>query len=80
MSYGLKLERNKKDYNSFFSSLVNDNINYFMNGMCQKAFEYFLFTLGGLATDYVYTTIAPVFPLEIERRHLSSFYSGLIFW
>ena len=42
--------------------------------------EHFIFTVCAFSANLVYMTIAPVLPLEIERRHLSSFYSGLIFW
>ena len=47
--------------------------------MLRKLFEHFLFSLGGFSTNIVYTTVAPVFPLEVERRGLNSIYSGLIF-
>ena len=46
----------------------------------RSAFEQFLFGLMGFSSNIVCTTIAPVVPLEIERRRLSSFYWKLLFW
>ena len=46
----------------------------------RSAFEQFLFGLMGFSSNIVCTTIAPVVPLEIERRRLSSFYSKFLFW
>ena len=41
--------------------------------------EHCIFTVCGFSANIVYMAVAPVLPLEIERRHLSSFCSGIIF-
>lgn len=48
--------------------------------MGSNLLAHFVLCFCATASNMVYTTIAPLFPLEVERRHLSSLYSGLVFW
>lgn len=47
--------------------------------MLKKICEHLSFTFLACIPGMIYTSIAPLLPPEIERRKLSSIYSGAIF-
>ena len=47
--------------------------------MWRTCFEHFLVSLSSLAPTMVVASLAPLLPLEVEKRGLSEFISNLIY-
>ena len=48
--------------------------------MLRSVLDHFIVCASTLGVEIMFTAIAPLFPLELERRQMSSVYSGVMMW